>query len=368
MTLCAGWICGDHAFLVVDSAVTVEGTRVAETIPVSTTTFGEREVSKPGTVVLEGAAKLFRLSDNVLAAFAGPTELALPVLRSLRYQLMETPDVRVVLSREQIRIEGFALGLAGVEHGAPRLWLAAGGRVNEIYEPNRVWVWGPSRETGLPKKVQEVIGRVASPTPRTFLARALAAVQVPLAASGTIERGVGGACFGACVSREGIETSGDSAFVIYEHEASPPILMHRIVVSGWRMGAQYSQAFIRDAGTGIYKLQTTVFESDEPFTDRVELERALRSLELTFPKPKYATLIDRRTASMAFVPLEERPDLVELMIGVDRVECHVYSDLLVLIDDVIRSATPAEYGLICVTKDRPKPGERLDVRAWRADA
>ncbi len=281
---------------------------------------------------------------------------------------MENPDVRVALSQEQSRIEGFALGLAGVERGAPRLWLAARGRVNEIYEPNRVWVWGPSRETGLPQKVQEVIGRVASPTPGTFLARALAAVQVPLAASGTIERGVGGPCFGACVSRQGIETSGDSAFVIYEHNAAPSVLMHRIIVSGWRMGMQYSQAFIRDARTGIYTLQTTVFGSDEPFTHHVELEAALRSLDQTYPVAKYATLVDRRTASMTFVPLEERPDLLKLTIAVDRVECHVYSDLLVLIDDVIRAVTPAEYGLICVAKDRPKPGERLDVRAWLADS
>ncbi len=71
MTLCAGWISGEHAYLLVDSAVTLEGPTVTERVPVSTTTFGELEVSKPGMVVLEGAAKLFRLSNEVLAAFAG---------------------------------------------------------------------------------------------------------------------------------------------------------------------------------------------------------------------------------------------------------------------------------------------------------
>jgi ATP-dependent protease HslVU (ClpYQ) peptidase subunit len=87
MTLCAGWITGDHAFLAVDSAVTLQGARVAKQYAVSRTTFGEREISESGTVTMEAAAKLFRLSNRFVAAFAGLTEPAFPVLNLLRADL-----------------------------------------------------------------------------------------------------------------------------------------------------------------------------------------------------------------------------------------------------------------------------------------
>lgn len=365
MTLCAGWITGKHAFLIVDSALTVTGPRVAETIAVSMTTFGEPEVVEQGQVILEGGAKLFRLSDHVVAAFAGPTEPAYPVLNLLRYAFMEGASVPAALERVQSLIKGFALGVAGTEDGAPRLWLCVNETIKEVYKPNRVWVWGPHRSTGIPHSVQQLIGRVACDDADVFLSRAIAAVQIPLARAGTIVNGIGGACFGAAVSDAGIKTNADAAYVFYEHTRLPAMHMDRIVVSGWRSGAQFSQAFVRSTETGVFSPQTTVCFSDEDFTATRDLEVVARSLDEVFPVPRYATLVDRATSTMAFVPLDDRPDLMKVLVTRERVECRVFSDLLLWMDDLIRVSRPGGFGLMCVTKNAPKRTNGVPPRIHR---
>jgi hypothetical protein len=186
-----------------------------------------------------------------------------------------------------------------------------------------------------------------------FLARALAAVQIPLATSATVASGVGGACFGARVSRDGLKTNSDVAYVFYDHARVPEIHMTRIVAAGWRSGVQYSQAFVRDATTGIFSPQMVVFESDEHFTDLNDRVNAAKSLERTYPAPRYATLVDKATSTTAFVPLEDAADLMRLTIGEQQAECAVRGYLLAWIDQMIRSAPAGAFGLLCVTKDLP---------------
>ena len=131
------------------------------------------------------------------------------------------------------------------------------------------------------------------------------------------------------------------------------------MIAGWRLGAQYSAAFAFRDRNRVCSPHTVVFESDEPFTTRSHLTKAFESLTRVAPRPQIATLVDRISGSMVFVPLEERSDLLRIVVKSDRVEYRVHRALTEWIDDLNHSSRPDQYGLMCVTKDSPRRGDRI---------
>lgn len=233
MTYIAAWRLGPYAYLVADTAITVEdvsGQSSSREQAASVTSFGEKDVSEPGRVVYEGVLKTINLGRAVVL-MCGDVRLARSVIGSIERCLQAGLDGTQAFQQAIVDNGPFDdserqihLIVAFPEHPQARLLafnIDGDLQIHEVPDETAVQFGSmPSKYKSIfPQMINTL--KIFAGEPDRFLTGILGIVQSYGLHDYLMENSVGGTFCGAVVGSSDIRWQKDILYVLHKSQALP---------------------------------------------------------------------------------------------------------------------------------------------------
>lgn len=235
MTYIAAWRLGPYAYLVSDTALTVEelsGQPSSKEPAASVTSFGESDVSEPERVVYEGVLKTINL-DRTVALMCGDVRVARSVITSIERRLQAGLDGTRAFEQAIVDNGPFDdsqrqihLIVAFPEHPHARLMafnIDGDLQIHEVPDDAAVQFGSmPSKYKSIFPQMINTLKNFAG-EPDRFLTGALGIVQGYGVHEYLMENSVGGTFCGAVVGSSDIRWQKDILYVLHRSQTTPSI-------------------------------------------------------------------------------------------------------------------------------------------------